>query len=118
MEDKTATLVLCDNYGQAGAINYYSRFKNINAVSFNADYINWIPLNNKIKNVILVKEVNDKDSTRKKEKPLFDTVVLVGKNDNPYSREQGTKIYLLQGARADINKIVANEIEERKKYRY
>ena len=114
LEDKEHTLVFCDNYGQAGAINYYSGFKNINAVSFNADYINWIPLDKEIKNIILVKEVNDNDSTRTKEKPLFDTVLLVGKNDNPYSREQGTKIFLLQGAKTGINKILAKEIEKRK----
>ena len=38
------TLVLCDNYGQAGAINYYTK-KGIKAVSFNADYVNWFNLN-------------------------------------------------------------------------
>src|SRR5690606_18751524 len=37
------TLVLCDNYGQAGAINFYTRHQNLRAVSFSADYINWIP---------------------------------------------------------------------------
>jgi hypothetical protein len=117
LADKTHTLVFCDNYGQAGAINYYSAFKNINAVSFNADYINWIPLDKEIKNVILVKEALDDDSTRSKEKPLFDTVFLAGKNDNPYSREQGTKIFLLEGAKTDINKILSKEIDDRKKLR-
>lgn len=114
LADKTHTLVFCDNYGQAGAINYYSAFKNINAVSFNADYINWIPLDKEIKNVILVKEANDDDSTRTKEKPLFDSVFLAGENDNPYSREQGTKIFLLQGAKTDINKFFSKEMEARK----
>ncbi len=42
--DPERTLVLCDNYGQAGAINFYSK-KGIQAVSFNADYINWFKLN-------------------------------------------------------------------------
>lgn len=111
---KTHTLVICDNYGQAGAINYYSKFININAVSFNADYINWIPLDKEIKNVILVKEVNDDDSARTKERLFFESIVLVGKNDNPFSREQGTKIFLLQGAKTDINKLIAKEIARRK----
>jgi len=116
LADKEHTLVICDNYGQAGAINYYSTFKSINAVSFNADYINWIPLDKEIKNIILVKEAMDDDSSRTKERPLFDSIFLAGKNDNPFSREQGTKIFLLQGARADINKIIAHEIENRKNY--
>ncbi len=114
LQDKNNTLVFCDNYGQAGAINYYSAFKNINAVSFSTDYINWIKLDKEIKNVILVKEADDDDSTRKKEKFLFDSIFLAGKNDNPYSREQGTKIFLLKGAKADINKLFAKEIKERK----
>jgi 4-amino-4-deoxy-L-arabinose transferase-like glycosyltransferase len=49
------TLVLCDNYGQAGAINYYSK-KGIKAVSFNADYVNWFNLDVKYKNLIRIKE--------------------------------------------------------------
>lgn len=106
--------MLCDNYGQAGAINYYSKFKNINAVSFNADYRNWIPLDKEIKNLILIKEAEDDDSTITKTKPLFNSVTLIGENDNPNSREMGTKIFLLEGAKNDINKIILKKLEEYK----
>ncbi len=114
INDKTHTLVLCDNYGQAGAINYYSAFKNINAVSLNADYINWIPLDKEIKNVILVQDPDDDDTGRVKERPLFDTVYRVGVNANEYSREQGRKVYLLKGAKVDINSTIGDEIKKRK----
>ena len=110
LPDKEATIVLCDNYGQAGAINYYSTFPNIRAVSFNADYINWIPLDQPIKNAILVKEIYDRDSTREEEKPLFNRVALAGKIENPYAREYGTRIFVLESARADINKRLEEEI--------
>jgi len=113
LPDKEHTVVLCDNYGQAGAINYYSKFKKINAVSFHADYINWIPLHKEITNVIVVKDADDDDSTRAEEKPLFDTVFLAGRNNNRYSREFGTRIFLLQGAKTNINKRLAAEKEER-----
>ncbi len=113
IDDKAHTLVLCDNYGQAGAINYYSSFKNMNAVSFNADYINWLPLEKEIRNVIQVKEMNEDDSARTRERPLFDSVLSVGRNNNPYSREYGTRIFLLKGAKADINKRIANERDRR-----
>lgn len=116
LTDKKNTLVLCDNYGEAGAINYYSEFKNINAVSMNADYINWFRLDRQIRNVILIQEASDDDPGRTKERPWFDKVMLTGMNDNPYSREEGTKIYLLQGAKVDINSILAKEIEKRKRY--
>jgi hypothetical protein len=115
LPNKHNALVLCDNYGQAGAVNYYSKFKDINAVSMNADYINWIPLDEPIKNVILVKWHNDQDPDRTRERPLFDSIALVGRDNNPYSRESGASVYLLTGAKADINGRISKEIKERKK---
>lgn len=117
IEDKEHTLVFCDNYGQAGAINYYSAFKNIHAVSMNADYINWIPLEKSIKNIILVKDQPDEDPNRQREARFFETVRLVGENDNIYSREYGTKIFLLAGAQVNVNEILKQDIQSRKKRR-
>ena len=114
LPDKMNTLVLCDNYGQAGAINYYSTYSDIHAVSWNADYINWFPLDLEILNVVLIQSADDDDPGRELEKPWFDTIRLVGENVNPYSREIGTKIYLLQGAKTDINAIVEEELRKRK----
>ena len=111
---KENTLVLCDNYGEAGAINYYSKFKHVNAVTMNADYINWMPLLKPIKNVILIQEASDDDPQRAKERPWFDKIEMVGINNNAYSREQGTKIYLLEGARININSILATEVQKHK----
>lgn len=116
LPEKENTLVLCDNYGEAGAINYYSKFKNINAVTMNADYINWFRLDKPIKNVVLIQEASDDDPERKRERPWFDSVALTGGIENPYSREQGTKIYLLKGAKTNINSIIAHEIEKNKSY--
>jgi hypothetical protein len=114
LNDKNNTLVLCDNYGEAGAINYYSKFKDINAVSMNADYINWFRLNKPIRNVILVQEADDDDPQRTRERPWFEKIEMAGMNDNPYSREVGTKIYLLQGAKIDINSVLEEEIRKHK----
>lgn len=108
------TLVLCDNYGQAGAINYYSRFRNINAVSFNADYINWMPLDKKIVNVILIKYHNDKDTGRTREKAFFENVSLKARLENEDAIERGAGIYLLQHATVSVNDILQQEIVERK----
>lgn len=115
LTDKEHTLVLCDNYGQAGAINYYSRYKNIQAVSMNADYINWFPLQKEIRNVILIQEITDTDKERKKEKPLFESVSWKGQITNPFAREYGTSIYSLEGARVSINAILQQEIDEKKR---
>lgn len=116
IEDKERTLVQCDNYGQAGAINYYSKERYTQAVSMNADYKNWYPLDEmEIRNVILVKQYDDKDKNRVKEMPLFEEITLIGEIENKYAREVGTKVYLLRGAKQSINKILQEEMDESKK---
>ena len=116
--DKEYTLIHCDNYGEAGAINFYSTQKYTEAVSMNADYMNWYPLDKMdIKNVILVKTVYDEDVNRERELPFFDKVTLIGEIKNKYAREQGTKVYLLKGAKQSINQILKEEIQARKNNR-
>ena len=111
ISDKKHTLVLCDNYGQAGAINYYSKFKNIRAVTMNADYINWVRLEDEIKNIILVQNADDDDKERNKEKPLFREIRLTGKIENKYAREFGASVYVLLDAKVSINDILKGDIE-------
>lgn len=117
LPDMDHTLILCDNYGQAGAINYYTHNKKITASSFNADYNNWLPLDMNIKNVILVKEEDDEDKGRKTEIPLFDSVYLADKRINKFAREQEISIYVLKGARVDINHRIREEMEAKNNYR-
>ncbi|REA63174.1 glycosyl transferase [Dyadobacter luteus] len=112
LKDKKHTVVLCDNYGQAGAINYYSAFKDIGAVTVNADYINWFPLDEEIVNVILVQNADDDDPDRNKEKPLFRTIRRTGKIESKYAREVGTSIYMLESAKVSINEILKSDIAE------
>lgn len=111
---KGSTFILTDNYGQAGAINFYSKNKDLRAVSLNADYIDWFDLSSKINNLILVQEVSDTDPGREKEKPFFERIRLIGEVQDPYAREKGTRVYLLENAKVDVNKILAQEISERK----
>jgi hypothetical protein len=116
LPDKSHTLVLCDNYGQAGAINYYSRHTGMQAVSLNADYIDWFPLDTmEVRNIILVQDARDTDKAREKEKPLFREVRLAGEIENPYAREKGTRIYILAGAKTSINAILRGDIANSRK---
>lgn len=116
--EKAHTLVLCDNYGQAGAINFYTRHPNIQAVSMHADYINWFPLGEmEIRNVIRVAAKEDYHSNIGREEKLFRSVLSFGKIKSPYARETGTRIYLLQGAKISINEILQKEINQKKNFR-
>lgn len=106
------TIIICDNYGQAGAINFYSKTKGVRAVTMNADYVNWFDLSREIKNVILVRDASDGISVR--EISLFEQSEEIGTITDPNAREYGTIIQLLLGAKTDINAILAREIEEKR----
>lgn len=111
--DKAHTLVYCDNYGEAGAINYYSK-RDLHAVSMNADYLHWFNFNDgEIKNILFVKHAGSKGISIDKEIPLFDTIQFCGKIEDRYAREVGTSIFIMHGAKQSINKILKAEIEQR-----
>jgi hypothetical protein len=110
LPEQIKTLVLCDNYGQAGAINYYSK-KGIKAVSFNADYINWINLNQQYSNIIRIKDYKEIETELKTTGPYFNTSDLSDSISNPYAREYRTRIYTFTGAKIDINKRLRTEID-------
>lgn len=106
------TLVLCYNYGQAGAINYYSRLKGIGAFAFNADYINWFPEKDMIRHIILVRTRDEAIDTASYNK-LFGSVTLADSINNPKAVEYGTQIYILKEARSDIRSVMKKNIRQR-----
>jgi hypothetical protein len=113
---KEKTLILCDNYGQAGAINYYTQQK-VKAVSFNADYIDWFDLTKNYENLIRIKQSNEVEAELKETSPFFENSLVIGSITNKYSREFGTTIFAFVGAKIDINKRIKEEIDEKKNYR-
>lgn len=115
LSNKKETIVLCDNYGQAGAINYYTK-KGIKAVSFNADYVNWFNLDVQYKNLIRVKEYEEDSNEFKETSPYFESSSIAGEITNKYAREYKTTIFVFTGAKVNINKKIEQEIKEEKKY--
>ena len=109
LPNKEKTLILCDNYGQAGAINYYTKQK-IKAISFNADYINWFDLTKKYTNLIRVKEYKDAKEELKITSPYFEKSFIVGSIKNKYAREYGTTIFGFTECKIDINKRIQAEM--------
>ena len=107
------TLVLCDNYGQAGAINYYTD-RNTRAVSFSADYINWFNLDQPYENLIRVKSDEGKASELEETSAYFHTSFVSDSITNQFAREYGTTIFTFIGAKVDINKRIRKEIDEAK----
>ncbi|MEH0156964.1 glycosyltransferase family 39 protein [Limibacter armeniacum] len=109
------TLILCDNYGQAGAINFYSK-RGIHAVSFNADYINWFDLSKQYINLIRVKENKEVEMELKETSPYFELSAISGTVTNPYAREYGTTIFSFVGAKVDVRQRISDEIVEVRGY--
>jgi hypothetical protein len=108
------TLVLCDNYGEAGGINYYAKSIKHAAVSFNADYINWFDLSKRYDNLIRVKE--NKGNELATSSPYFDSAFIAGSVANPLAREYGTTVFLFKNAKTDIRGRIKKEIEEKKNH--
>ncbi len=116
LSSPSQTLILCDNYGQAGAINYYTK-EGIKAVSFNADYINWFNLDRQYINLIRIKNYKEKDNEFKETSPYFNSAVLADSITNKYAREYKTMIFVFKTTKVDVNKRIKSEIEEVKNYR-
>lgn len=112
MPDPELTLVLCDNYGQAGAINYYTK-AGIKANSFNADYINWFNLDKQYVHLIRVKEFEEREDELIETSPYFDQAILADSIANPFAREYGTAILSFKNTNIDINERIKLEIKER-----
>jgi hypothetical protein len=104
------TLIICNNYGQAGALNYYNRTKMPEAYSFNTDYIYWLPHLKKIQNILLVGKKPGQEII-----DMFKDFKLTGMVENEYAREKGTGIYLLTGANDALTEIFYKRVEDRKK---
>lgn len=116
INEPETTLVLCDNYGQAGAINYYSR-KGVRAVTFNADYIDWFELDKNYVNLIRVKEREERNIEWRETSPYFKTSVIADSVTNKFARECGTTIFSFKGATINVNERIEAEIKEVKSYR-
>ncbi|UYQ91779.1 glycosyltransferase family 39 protein [Chitinophaga horti] len=100
--DKKHLLILCDNYGEAGAVNYYSAFGNIGAASFSADYANWLNLDVPIKTKIRVREKGS-DADAAEDALSYGSMEKIGSVTNPHSLEYGTTVYLLREPKIDVN---------------
>ena len=62
----------------------------------------------------MVKESNDEDKNRKTEIPLFDKVYLASQRINAFAREDTISIYVLRGAKIEVNKRIKDEADREK----
>ena len=107
---RARTLIKCDNYGQAGAINYYNRHRTMPAAtSFNGSYLYWFPAvpPRPWRHLLLVGEGQPEELA-----PYFQAFRKVGEMTNPYARERGETIYLGTGPSPALLARVAAERQQ------
>jgi hypothetical protein len=109
--EKAHTFLFCDNYGEAGAVNYY-RFKYHlpEAYSDNGSFLYWMPRHQHIDNLVLIT-----DDKKEMEHPFikdFNSAVVTDSVTNIYARERGSLIILFKGANAAMNKMFKEKINK------
>jgi hypothetical protein len=101
IEDKKASIIFCENYGQAGAITVIGKQSGLpQAVSFSESFFYWAPddFPVEITSVIYINDEmgSDVDS-------LFRDIQKIGSISNPLAREYGTSVWLCRDPVASFN---------------
>lgn len=95
--EKAHTLLFCDNYGEAGAVNYYGRKYHLPpAYSDNASFLYWMPQDYDRFDVLLL-VTDDQQEMQHKFIKEFRSVPFVDSIVNPYAREHGSLVIMLKG---------------------
>jgi hypothetical protein len=107
--EKKHTILFCDNYGQAGAVNFYAHKYHLPAAySDNASFLYWLPDTSRIINLVLLT-----DDRHEMEHPFiknFSSAVLNDSITTPYARERGDLIITLKGANDSFNQMFKEKI--------
>ena len=113
-EEKKNTLLFCDNYGEAGALNYYAKkYKLPETYSNNASFLYWMPDSLDFNNIVLVTDdIHEMEHDFLKN---FKEVVLFDSVTTPYARERGSLILLLKGMNAKMQQEFKLKIIQSKK---
>ena len=111
--EKKKALLFCDNYGEAGALNFYGpKYHLPETYSDDASFLYWIPDSLHFDNLVLLTP-----DTLEMEHPFiknFAYAKLVGRVTSPYARQRGDLIILLKGANGDFKKMFIDKLEKDK----
>ena len=106
---KKNCIFYANNYGQAGAIDFYGKKYHLPApVSVNDSYIFWAP-DSLVANNFIISDHHLGDIPR-----LFNDYIEIGEIKNIYFRENGLKIYLCQNPKPLLNEFFKQRIKAHK----
>jgi hypothetical protein len=108
--EKAHAIIFCDNYGQAGAINFYGKQYHLPVTySDNASFFYWMPPKLQFDNLVLV--TDDEDEMQHPFIKEFKSAVLFDSITNNYAREKGSLIIVLKGANEQFTKMFNEKIQ-------
>jgi hypothetical protein len=110
VEDKDASLIYCENYGEAGAITILGKKYGLPPpVSFSESFFYWAPrdFEKEITSVIYINDEMGKDV-----ESLFGDIQIIGSISNPLAREYGTKVYLCKKPATSFNAFWRKRVKE------
>jgi 4-amino-4-deoxy-L-arabinose transferase-like glycosyltransferase len=112
--EKAHTLLFCNRYGEAGALNYYGpKYHLAPAYSINASFLYWMPRDFDRFDVLLL-VTPDKHEMQYRFMKEFKSVQLVDSISNPYARQNGTLIILLKGPSDAFREAFRDKIDREK----
>jgi Dolichyl-phosphate-mannose-protein mannosyltransferase len=107
--EKAHTMIFCDNYGEAGAVNYFGKkYQLPEAFSDNASFLYWLPENQHIDNLILV--TDDQQEMQHDFIKDFKSAELSDSITNAFAREKGSLIIILKGGNEKFNQMFRQKI--------
>lgn len=111
--EKRNAVIYCNNYGMAGAVNYYApKYHLPAAYSDNASFLYWLPSNINMKSFVLV--TDDPHEEQHDWAKGFQQITKVDSVTSFYARERGDYIYLFKGADANFQKFFKEKIAKDK----
>jgi hypothetical protein len=105
-DEKERCTIFANNYGEAGAINFYGKKLGLPpAISFNDSYLYWAP--DSIPGDILIKTGDSDDLVG-----MYNDVKIVGRITTPNAREEGLPVYLFKSPDTDVGKYYRDRLKQ------
>lgn len=112
--EQSQTTIVCDNYGQAGALDFYgqSTLFRQNLVSDNGSFVLWNKNPLQFRNLLII----DINAPRPEllAKFRYDRFTILDSVQNPLAREYGVKIMLLEGVDSTLVNFINTNMDTKK----
>ena len=110
--EKKETVIFCDNYGLAGAVDFYrKKYQLPEPYSDNGSFLYWIPQPLHVSNIIVV--TPDTQEMQHDFVKEFQSAQAIDSITNPYAREKGSLIILFKGASEKFNQYLQQQLNRK-----